>query len=76
MIAKENLPNKKVTAGSTGGAITVLIVWAAGQFGIEVPPEIAAVLTTLVSSLAGYFTPETITKIVETVTDAVEDQAE
>ena len=77
MIKKERLPNKKMTATGIGGAVTLVIVWAAGAiFGIEVPPEVAVTLPVIVSWLAGYFTPETITKIVETVTDAVEDSTE
>lgn len=37
-------------AGGTTGAFTVLVVYLAGLFGLDVPPEAAAAFTTLVTA--------------------------
>lgn len=47
-------PNPKVVAGGFAGAVTVVLVWVAGMFGVEVPPEVASAVTVLISTGAGY----------------------
>lgn len=47
--------NPKVAAGSLGGAGAVLIVWILSLFNLSPTPEVAAALTTILASLAGYF---------------------
>ncbi len=47
-------PNPKVQAAGAAGAVTVLLVWVAGMFGLDVPAEAASAFTVLVSSAAGY----------------------
>lgn len=47
-------PENKVVAGGAAGAVTVMVVWIAGMFGIDVPPEVASSFTVLVSFLAAY----------------------
>jgi hypothetical protein len=47
-------PQPKVVAGGAAGAITVVLVWAAGFAGVEVPPEVASAVTVLISFAAGY----------------------
>jgi len=47
-------PTKKVTAGGLAGAVTTLAVFAAGQFGVEVPPEVASSATVVLTFAAGY----------------------
>lgn len=50
-------PTRKVAAGGAAGAITILLVWAAGEFAsITVPPEVASAFTTVISFLAAYLT--------------------
>jgi hypothetical protein len=44
----------KVAAGGAAGAVTVVIVFIAGQFGLEIPPEVAAALTVLISTGFAY----------------------
>ena len=44
----------KVAAGGAAGAVTILLVWIASMFNLEVPPEAASAFTVLVSSAAGY----------------------
>lgn len=46
--------NPKVKAGGVAGAATVLLVWAAGQAGVDVPPEVASAVTVLLSAAAGW----------------------
>lgn len=51
-------PTEKVVAGGAAGAATVLIVFIAGQLGLEVPPEAASALTVLIGSAAAYLKKE------------------
>lgn len=46
--------NPKVQASGAAGAVTVLLVWVASMFGLDVPPEAASAFTVLVSTAAGY----------------------
>lgn len=48
-------PTSKVTAAGLGGAIVLVAIWIAGLFDVEIPAEVAAALTTLVSFAAGWF---------------------
>ncbi len=47
-------PTKKVAAGGAAGSFTILVVYAAGQCGFDVPPEVASAFTVLVSSVAAW----------------------
>lgn len=47
-------PYPKVQAAGVAGAFTVLVVFAAGKLGLDVPPEVASAFTTLVAFVAGY----------------------
>jgi hypothetical protein len=57
----------KVQAAGAGagvaGALTVILVWALSLAGVDVPPEVASALTTLLAAggalLAGYQKTET-----------------
>lgn len=44
----------KVKAGGVAGSVSILIVWLAGQAGVEVPPEVASALTTVLAAAAGW----------------------
>lgn len=50
-------PESKVVAGATAGAVTIIAVWVAGLFGLDVPPEIASALTVLLTSATAYLHP-------------------
>jgi putative flippase GtrA len=45
---------RKVKAAGIGGSITTLIVFVASQLGLDIPPEVAAALATLISVSFGY----------------------
>jgi hypothetical protein len=47
-------PQPKVVAGGIAGSFTVVVVWLAGMFGVDVPAEVASAFTVLVSFAAGY----------------------
>lgn len=47
-------PQPKVVAGGVAGAVTVLLVYAFGLAGVDVPAEVAAAVTTVISFAAGY----------------------
>lgn len=52
---KDYTPQPKVAAAGIAGAITVLVVFGLKQFAhIEVPAEVAAALTAVISFAAGY----------------------
>lgn len=53
--ARKLVPRKKVAAGAGAGGASILVIWIASQFGLDVPPEVASAFTTLVGTLAGYF---------------------
>lgn len=49
--------NPKVQAAGAAGAVSILVVWVAGLFGLEVPPEAASAFTVLIATVAGYLKP-------------------
>lgn len=51
-------PNRKVAAGGLSGGLSLIIVWLLGQTDAEVPPEVAAALTTVITFVVGYFVPD------------------
>lgn len=48
------LPTSKVAAGGAAGALTVVLVWALGAAGVDIPAEVASALTVLLSTAAAY----------------------
>lgn len=52
-------PTQKVAAAGIGGSLSIVLVYILGQFGLEVPPEVASAVTALVSFGAGYLVRET-----------------
>lgn len=53
-------PSRKVAAGGLAGALTIILVWAVAQFGLEVPGEVASAITVIVSFFTSYFTSERV----------------
>lgn len=52
------LPTNKVAAGAVTGALTAIIVWVVRQWGqVEMPPEIAVAVSTVLSFIVSYMTP-------------------
>jgi hypothetical protein len=47
-------PTPKVQAVGLGGAAAIVIVFVAGQFGLEMSPEVAAAIAVLLSTGAGW----------------------
>lgn len=50
--------NQKVQATGAAGAFALVLVFAAGQAGVDVPPEIASAVTVLLATFAGWLKPE------------------
>ena len=50
-------PVPKVIAAGAMGGVTIILVWLLGQFGVDVPPEVASSITTVLSFIAGYLAP-------------------
>ena len=55
---RDALPTRKVTAGALAGAVTVLAVFVVEAFGVDVPPEVASSVTTILAFVASYFIKE------------------
>jgi hypothetical protein len=51
-------PTKKVTAATTAGAAAILVTFALGQLGVDVTPEAAAAIATVLAFLGGWFKRE------------------
>lgn len=47
-------PQPKVVAGGVAGAISIVLVYALGEAGISIPPEVASAITTILSFAGGY----------------------
>lgn len=47
--------HRKVGAGGLGGGLGIIVIWVLG-FWVEVPPEVAAAISTVMGFVAGYFT--------------------
>lgn len=50
------VPTPKVAAAGIAGSVTILVVYVAGLFGLDVPPEVASAFTAILSFAAGYVT--------------------
>lgn len=56
-MATTRLPDKPAAAGLTA-PLSIVIVWVAGQYNIEVPSEVAIAFASLLASGAYYFVKE------------------
>jgi hypothetical protein len=58
-VSENNPTHPKVTAAAQGagaaGAITVVLVWVGSLFNVDVPPEVASAVTTLLATGAAYW---------------------
>lgn len=48
----------KPAAASLTAPLSIVIVWVASQYDLEVPSEVAIAFATLLASVAYYFVPE------------------
>lgn len=46
---------QKIQAAGIGGALATVIVWTAGAFGVDMPPEVGAAFAAILSVGAGWF---------------------
>jgi len=51
-------PNKKVSSGALAGALSVILVWAVGLAGLDVPGEVGAAVATALGFVTAYFVKE------------------
>lgn len=47
-------PQPKIAAAGVSGAAATVLVWILGEVGVDVPPEVAAALATLLSFAGGW----------------------
>ncbi|MCU4295807.1 hypothetical protein D3I60_01705 [Brevibacterium permense] len=50
-------PSAKTTTTGAAGAATLLIVWGAGQLGVDVPGDVAAAAVLLTTVAVSWFMP-------------------
>lgn len=50
----DSKPHPKVVAGTTAGALSIVLVWTLAQAGIDMPNEVAQALTVLIGAIAAY----------------------
>lgn len=50
-------PSAKTTTTGAAGAATLLIVWGAGQLGVEIPADVAAAAVLLATLAVSWFMP-------------------
>lgn len=52
-------PTNKVAAAGIGGSVSAVLIWAVTQlFTVDIPPEIAAAITAIISFASGYLVRE------------------
>lgn len=52
------LPTPKASSAGLGGALSVIVIWVLSSiYQIEIPPEIASAITTVVAFGAAYIAP-------------------
>jgi hypothetical protein len=60
MTPTSSLPTRKVGSGVDAGAVVTILVWIIdATTGVEMPPEVAAALVTVITLVTSYFVPET-----------------
>jgi len=50
-----NTPTRKVGIGAVAGAVSAILIWAVGRYGLAVPGEIGSAVTTVLTFAASYF---------------------
>lgn len=53
-MSQSKRPVAKVAAAGTGGAAATVLIAIASQLGLDLPPEVAAAITTVLAFAAGY----------------------
>lgn len=53
-----SMPTQKVAAAGISGAVSIVLIYIASQLGLELPAEVAAAITTIVSFASGYLVKE------------------
>lgn len=51
-------PNRKMAAAGTTGAMAIVLVWVAGQIGLDMPAEVGAAFAAIAAWAAGYLRRE------------------
>lgn len=51
-------PTEKVQAGGYAGALALVLLWAAGQAGIDLPAEVAAGIALLIAGAGAWIKTE------------------
>jgi len=51
---KRTAVHPKVAAAGVAGSVTILLIYVASLFGLEVPGEVASAVTVLLGFVAGY----------------------
>lgn len=56
-VNRRRRPSAPVVIGGLGGSgVAPLVIWLAGQFGLDLPPEVAGCIGSLIGAAIGYVT--------------------
>jgi hypothetical protein len=54
------VPEKKVTTATVAAAVVTIVIWLLQTFAdVDIPPEVALAISTVVVAIAGYLAPHT-----------------
>lgn len=54
----KHTPTPKVAGGTVAGALAIVLVWAVGLTGVDMPAEVAAAIGFLAVSATSYLIPD------------------
>lgn len=57
-ISTPAVPTRKVGAGALAGALSVILVWAFGRAGVDIPAYVASAITVVLTFLVSYVVKE------------------
>jgi hypothetical protein len=50
-------PHPKLVTATTAAALVTIVVWCLGMSGVQVPPQVATAIATVLAGTIGYWTP-------------------
>lgn len=54
MTKSNSIPSAKIASAGIGGALSVILVWVLGLFGVDMPAEVAASMSAAIAFAFGY----------------------
>ncbi len=58
VVYEDNKPTPKIGAATLAGALSIILIYIVGLFGVDIPGGVGAAIATVFTAAAGYFMPE------------------